>query len=99
MRTMNANTQTWRPGPAAYVALLALVVFQLGLAMHPAEHTITDIGETCVACSHYNDIGPVSESVALPAAAPPAEALVPAPVVVADNTRRYPVHARAPPFA
>ena len=99
MQTTNANTLNRRPGLAAYAALLVLAVFQLGLAMHQAQHTASDLGETCVACSHYNDVGPVSEAATALVAAPPAEACIPAATVNADHSFCYPIHARAPPFA
>lgn len=99
MQTKNANIHTRRPGLATCVALLAFAVFQLDLALHQSEHTITDIGETCVACSYFNDVGPTSEPAAPQVAASLPETVFPAAPVVADNTCRYPIRARAPPFA
>jgi hypothetical protein len=99
MQTTNANTQIRRPRPAAYVALLAFALFQLGFALHQAEHAVADLDESCIACSYFNGVAPAPAAAEVQVTAALADPVLPAPTVVANLVHRYPIHARAPPFA
>ncbi|HSG58890.1 MAG TPA: hypothetical protein VLA06_05115 [Woeseiaceae bacterium] len=74
MHKANTNKQAKRPRLAAYAALLALALFQLGFATHQVDHAVTELGETCAACAHYNDadaaLAPAGPAPLLPQADP-----------------------------
>jgi siderophore synthetase component len=98
MHKADTNKHAERPRLAAYAALLALALFQLGFATHQADHAVTELGETCAACAHYND----ADAALAPAEPAPlllqADPFVPAPPALARAvTALYSSPIRAPP--
>lgn len=87
-----------RPGLAAYAALLALALFQLGFAMHQAEHAAADLGDFCVLCSHYDNIDKTLVAAQVHDIALSTERIVPAlPSLGSHVAGLYPNKVRAPP--
>ena len=92
--------QPRRPRLAAYAALLALTLFQLGSAIHQGEHAVTELGQNCVLCAHYHDADPaLAQAEASTISSPAGQALPPETHSPDHVSHRYPTRVRAPPTA
>ena len=83
---------------AAWLALFALGVLQLGTFLHQEQHSVTDLDVACVACVHFDqfdDLVPASLPTVVVASYP---TLQPAPPTDVEQSRFIRVYlGRAPP--